>query len=108
MRKGEPRRLLQGTRLALDPGQLRESPATDRAAMTLRVLVSLEAFEDVVGVRVPGLRGGQGSVVRSRAGTAQEHYRRFGLCHSFLELLEESRIALAAGRSEERRVGNSG
>src|SRR5258708_507198 len=74
-------RRLQGTRLPLYPWQSGKSPASHRIAMALSVLLPLESFENVVGIRIPGLGGGLGGVMRSRARAAQEHDRCIALCH---------------------------
>jgi len=41
-------------------GQAGKSPASHGVAMAVRVLVPFESFEDIVGIRIPGLGCGLG------------------------------------------------
>src|SRR5215467_16393697 len=95
---------------ALNPGQSGESPASHRVAVAVRVFIAFESLEDVVGVRVAGLRSGLGRVMRPRAGAAQEHHRGIVLFNLRLQLGQKSGIALTAGEGVpfyEHRIGNA-
>src|SRR5438477_1654954 len=88
---------LLGSPLALDPRQAGLAPATQRAPMTLRVLVAFETFKNVEGAGVPrGSRRARGAV-RAVTTPAQEEHRSVAISDSALQGIEEAAVSGSAG-----------
>src|SRR5438477_13184621 len=88
---------LLGSPLALDPRQAGLAPATQRAPMTLRVLVAFETFKNGEGAGVPrGSRRARGAV-RAVTTPAQEEHRSVAISDSALQGLEEAVVSGSAG-----------
>ena len=78
------------------PGQSGVAPAADAPALTVRILVALEAFENVEGGGIAGLVSQGRGLVRTDAAAAEEENQCFGI-DALPELRQEMGVRLAAG-----------
>ena len=69
----------------------RHAPAANLAALAVRVLVALEAFEHVVALEMRRFTGQGGSVVRAHAAAADEHQQGLTI-DLLLQLGQEMRV----------------
>src|SRR5262249_14993587 len=80
----------------LIPWETGHAPTPDGVAMAFRVLVPLESFDYVVGLRVAGADGCFGSQMRARSAAADEHHQGFPV-NLRLELRQERLVRMATG-----------
>ena len=84
--------------LSLNPGQAGLAPAAELAALSVRILVALESFQDVERLRIACRRGHASRAVGTLSAAAKKEHRRVDVSGALIRSsFEKFRIAPAVG-----------